>query len=220
MTFIKVNIGCGPEVVADWINYDSSFHVVLSRHRFLKKILYAFRLIPKNVYESSWPYDLIKRTDLRKGLPLSDETVDFIYSSHFIEHLSCTDAIKLLKECYRVLKRGGWIRIIVPDLQVITNKYLKGETDYVLFRESNKSDLSNAFISSLCLTDNRPLLARIFFPGSAHHCMYDFNSLSNLLRKSGFNIIKLRQYREGVTPDIAELDNRPEESLYVEAQKV
>jgi ubiquinone/menaquinone biosynthesis C-methylase UbiE len=157
---------------------------------------------------------------LRKGLPLSDETVDFIYSSHFIEHLSYSDSIKLLKECYRVLKRGGWIRVVVPDLQVITNKYLKGETDYVLFRESNESGLSNAFISSLCLTDNRPHLARIFFPGSAHHCMYDFVSLSDLLKKSGFNIIKKRRYQEGITPDIAKLDNRPEESLYVEAQKV
>jgi predicted SAM-dependent methyltransferase len=219
MANVKVNVGCGSRVVADWINYDSSIHLILSKYHFLKRILYAFRLIPRKVYTTNWPYELIERKNLRKGLPLYDESVDFIFSSHFLEHLSYKDGINLLKDCHRVLKPGGWIRVVCPDLRVITSKYLEGDMDYVLFQVSQKADLSHAFIKSLCLSDSRSLLERIFFPGSLHRCMYDFDSLSNLLAVCGFSIIEKRKYREGVTPDIDKLDNRSEESLYVEAQK-
>jgi len=219
MTSVKVNIGCGPQVAADWINYDSSLHVFLCKYRFIKKILYSMRLISKQVYELSWPSDLIKRIDLRNGLPLRNETVDFVYCSHFLEHLIQNDAKKLLKECHRVLKPGCWMRIAVPDLRVIASKYLERDIDFVLFNVSSKADLSNAFINSLNLSDNRPFLERFLFPGSLHHCMYDYDSLAKLLTNCGFSVIERRRYREGITPDIDLLDNRPEESVYVEARK-
>jgi hypothetical protein len=50
--------------------------------------------------------------------------------------------------------------------------------------------------------------------------MYDFDSLASLLNKYGFSVREKRRFREGITPDIDRLDNRPEESLYVEAQKL
>jgi SAM-dependent methyltransferase len=219
MMQVKVNVGCGPQVVADWINYDSSLHVLLSKYHFIKKLLSSLRLISKQVCEISWPSELIKRVDVRKGLPLVDETVDFIYTSHFIEHLTKTEGLRLFRECYRVLKPGGWIRIVCPDLKLITRRYLEGNLNYVLFQVKHKADLSRAFITSLGLTDNRPFVERIFFPGSLHRSMYDYYSLASLLTESGFSICKRRRYREGITPDIDLLDNRPEESLYVEAQK-
>ena len=36
----------------------------------------------------------------------------------------------------------------------------------------------------------------------------------------GFTNIQKKSYKIGETPDIAFLDNRPEESLYMEAQKL
>ena len=171
------------------------------------------------MYETSWPYKIIRRINLLKGIPLDDETVDFIYCSHFVEHLTHKDVIKLLKDCYRILKPGGWIRVICPDLRIITSKYLEGNTEYVLFK-SKKSDLSHAFIKSLLLSANRSFLERIFFSSNLHCCMYDYNSLSSLLSKCGFACIEKRQYKEGITPDINQLDSRPEESLFVEAQKL
>lgn len=45
-------------------------------------------------------------------LPLSDESQDFVISSHVLEHFF--DPIKALKEWYRVIKNGGYILIIVP----------------------------------------------------------------------------------------------------------
>jgi hypothetical protein len=49
--------------------------------------------------------------------------------------------------------------------------------------------------------------------------MYDFDLLRSELTKAGFSKIERRSYRDGDVPDIALLDNRPEETLYVEATK-
>ena len=49
--------------------------------------------------------------------PTDDSTVDFVYSSHFLEHLYRADAQRILRESFRVLKLGGTIRISVPDLE-------------------------------------------------------------------------------------------------------
>ena len=48
-----------------------------------------------------------------------------VYHSHLLEHFSKCDARKLLKECFRVLKTGGVIRIAVPDLEKIAREYLR-----------------------------------------------------------------------------------------------
>jgi hypothetical protein len=49
--------------------------------------------------------------------------------------------------------------------------------------------------------------------------MYDYEMLRELLQKVGFVSISRNNFREGHTPDIARLDNRPEETLFVEAMK-
>ena len=46
----------------------------------------------------------------------SGDTVDLIYSSHFLEHISFSTGLTVLKECYRILKKGGLMRIVVPDI--------------------------------------------------------------------------------------------------------
>ncbi|MGL4880978.1 MAG: class I SAM-dependent methyltransferase, partial [Waterburya sp.] len=48
-------------------------------------------------------------------LEFEDNTFDFIFSEHFFEHLFLNEAVKLLKECRRILKPHGVIRIVVPD---------------------------------------------------------------------------------------------------------
>lgn len=219
MDFVKVNIGCGSQAIETWINYDSSIFSILQKYKPIKKFLYRLNLISKQAYETNWPYKIIKRVNLLKGVPLADESVDFIYSSHFIEHLTFQEGKNLLKECNRILKPNSWIRVSCPDLQLIVSKYLDKDLSYPIFNVKNSSDLSFAFIKSLCLTDNRSFLSRLLSPGDIHRSMYDFESLSGLLRKCGFNNIERKSFRKGVTPDIERLDNRPDESLYVEAQK-
>ena len=99
---------------------------------------------------------------------------------------------------YRVLKKDGIVRICVPDLEYAISLYQKGHKEQALhyFFTTSKSG---------------------YF--SRHQYMYDFDLLRRLLEKTGFTKIERCLYREGKTPDIDALDNRPEETLYVEASK-
>ncbi len=54
--------------------------------------------------------DIVK--DLERGLPFSDESVDIIFASHFLEHVN--NLIGLMDECWRVLKRNGVLELICP----------------------------------------------------------------------------------------------------------
>ena len=56
--------------------------------------------------------------DLKDGLPVSDNTVDGIYSSFFLEHLP--DTIGVFKEMYRICKNGAVVEFRVPYYQSVT----------------------------------------------------------------------------------------------------
>lgn len=55
------------------------------------------------------PVDIVANGD---NLPLEDESVDFVISSHVIEHFF--DPIKAINEWLRIIKKGGYIFIICP----------------------------------------------------------------------------------------------------------
>lgn len=94
-TLKLVNIGCGAVFHSAWINLD---------------------------IKSTSPD--VKIFDIRRGLPFSSSEIDACYSSHVLEHLTPSQAGKLLAECFRVLRPKGIIRIVVPDLESIVRSYL------------------------------------------------------------------------------------------------
>ena len=92
----KLNLGCGSCFDFDWVNLD-----------YIKS--------NENIIEC----------DLNKGIPYNNNEIDIIYHSHLLEHFSKPNGIEFLRECYRVLKPGGIIRVVVPDLERIATEYLK-----------------------------------------------------------------------------------------------
>jgi len=66
----------------------------------------------------------ILHVNLLKPIPLEDESVDFIYCSHFIEHLTKKQLREFMKECFRVLKKGGILRLVTPDFDEIIKAYI------------------------------------------------------------------------------------------------
>lgn len=191
-------------IAPNWINIDISYNIYLSKLTFLKWILYKSGLISKVVYETNWPPGII-RHDLRKGLPYEDNSVDYIYTSHFLEHVRKNEAITIIKECYRVLKPQGWIRIVVPDFKLLVNKYMKNELSVEDFLKALGMDSKKSFFNFLYSKDR-------------HKFMYDFQSLNTLLIICRFKNIIQKRFRESTIPDIDILDNR-KESLHIDAQK-
>jgi predicted SAM-dependent methyltransferase len=191
-------------VAKGWINVDASLNALIaSWPRSMHKFLY--RLSGSNRYYSLEQYcDLLENHvfmhhDLSHSIPLKDQTVDFIYSSHFLEHLFKHDAERLLTDCHRALKPGGIIRVSIPDLAYAVSLYARGDKEKML---------TDYFF----VEDKHSFLAR-------HKYMYDFELLKALLEKIGFSQVIRCAYQEGRTPDIKLLDNRPDESLFVEAVK-
>lgn len=90
-----LNIGCGPIFHPEWVNID---------------------LISTSPYVQSY--------DIRKGLPFPDAYFKGCYSSHLVEHLARDEACRLLAEISRVLKPGGVVRVVVPDLEMIARIYI------------------------------------------------------------------------------------------------
>jgi ubiquinone/menaquinone biosynthesis C-methylase UbiE len=75
------------------------------------------------------------RIDLVKNpkLPFRDRTKKIIYSAHLIEHLPQATLVILLRECYRVLKPGGRIRIECPDAEKLVELYRKSDEQMMTY---------------------------------------------------------------------------------------
>jgi predicted SAM-dependent methyltransferase len=144
--------------------------------------------------------------DLRKKLPIADASLDYAYTSHFLEHLPLQLARQLMREVFRVLRPGGVARIVVPDLALGSRQYLDA-----LERDPNDPNAAPAFLNWLQLgrTSVR----------DPHCWMYDAPSMGAMLKEIGFANVTVCQYRTGRVPDCEVLDNRPDESLYIEAEK-
>jgi predicted SAM-dependent methyltransferase len=75
-------------------------------------------------------YTTIDRSVGTEVFPLAgyeDGSVDDIYASHVLEHFSHADVPKVLEHWCKKLKPGGRLRVAVPDLGWIADKYIKGE---------------------------------------------------------------------------------------------
>ncbi len=62
--------------------------------------------------------------NLNFGLPFVDNAFHAVYHSHLLEHFPKRYALTFLRECFRVLKTGGIIRVVIPDLERIVRLYL------------------------------------------------------------------------------------------------
>lgn len=85
-----------------------------------------------NRYHKTWTNvdffadsDYVIAHNLLRGIPYPDSTFEVVYHSHVLEHFSRPHAVEFTKECWRVLKPGGIIRIAVPDLESIIHEYQK-----------------------------------------------------------------------------------------------
>jgi len=200
---VKVNAGSSLSVIEGWINVDGSPHVLFAGWPSpVLKLLYKLSDARNWCGETETYLRQLKRYDfvhhnLEYGLPFSDDSVDFVYTSHVLEHFFLESAENVLRDIYRVLKIGGRCRVCVPDLQYT----------YLLYAQGHKEEALSYFFGHRNGEFNK------------HRYMYDFELLAALLEKVGFRSIERCAYQQGLVPDLDRLDDRPEETLYVECVK-
>lgn len=207
MKEIKVNLGCGNQTPEGWINVDYSLGSRLAKVPLFSLFNSQFKL-----FDSSWNPDIFLH-DLRKKFPWSDGEVDIVYSSHTLEHLNKHQGLQFLRECYRVLKKDGLIRIVVPDLRQFVSAYINGDM------------LAEDFVEKLGVwqeehQDSSLKSKLAFFIRFPHQCMYDTDSLVRTMSTIGFECQSKNPFESEICniSDI-ELPERTIDAVIVEGKK-
>jgi len=142
--------------------------------------------------------------DLRNPLPFPTGSVDGIFCSHVLEHFPLDEAMHIVRECRRSLKLNGVFRVAVPDTEPAIRAYLEEDRSYFHGRGHSLGRLLSDHV-----LDN-----------SNHRLLFDFSFMEELLTEGGFGTVKRCSFRQGTWPlsqKMAELDNREDITLFVEA---
>ena len=81
----KLNLGCGNDYREGWTNLDFN------------------HLIKSDVY-----------ADISQKLPFDNDTFDYVYCSHTLEHFEKSQVFKIMEELCRICKKGAIMDIYVP----------------------------------------------------------------------------------------------------------
>jgi predicted SAM-dependent methyltransferase len=151
----KLQLGTGSNVLEGWLNTD----------------IHKFEGVNEIVY-----------LDARRRFPLPDQSFDVVFCEHMLEHIDYRDGLHCLRECFRVLRPGGRIRIATPsldrlarlcggDLTELQSRYVKWVVDTLL-------DDADAYLPALVVNN--------FFQAWGHRFIYDAEALTHSLETAGF----------------------------------
>lgn len=179
-----LHLGCGPKYLQDFVNIDAN------------------------------PFNKIDLwLDVRNGLPFPENCVDSIYSTHMFEHFYPDELQRLLKECFRILKPTGGIRLVVPSLTSAIVAYSQKRHDWFYDDYPRHFDSLGGRFSNFVFCDGQ------------HRTAFDLSYLEEVLQTAGFRGMeeseegRSRLYKE-MPPPYAPADSRElPHSLYVEGFK-
>lgn len=177
---IYVQFGCGLTAPKDWINFDASPTLKIQKIPLFGKLVRRFHSVkfPDNVLYG----------DIIKGLPLKQDSVDYLFCSHTLEHLSLSDFRVALKNSYSLLKYGGSFRVIVPSLRNCAERYLEG------LNTDSRGSIKFMEETMLGVVDRPRGIMGILksYYGNSHHLwMWDELSLKREMADVGFkNIVE------------------------------
>ena len=153
---IKLHLGCGRNILGGWINTD-----------------YNTAKFSGSDY-----------LDVTKKFPYDNNSVDYIFSEHMIEHISYQDGKFMLEESFRVLKSGGKIRISTPDLKFLIKLYNEDKT------ELQKRYIEYSFKEYKLDGNSDTFVINNFHRDWGHIFIYDEKTLKSLFESIGFFDLK------------------------------
>jgi predicted SAM-dependent methyltransferase len=216
---IRLNLGCGAIRPEGWVNADSSFNALLQR------LPIGGKRLAKLFNPIEYSSNNVVYMDVNKPWKYRNESVDIVYASHLFEHLTLKTADLFLRESFRVLKPGGVIRLVVPDLYQICRRYVNE------FEDPEVTDPTVYILWAMNLHKEAQYPKEGFFNRlinefrgypHQHKFMYDAKSLALRLSNAGFKDINMGHY--GFSKYISEINDvegvsESYLSAYVEAIK-
>ncbi len=150
MVMVKINLGSGHFKLDGWVNIDLD--------------------------EQSRPDVLV---NLAANLPFSDEVAEFMHTEDFIDQLDLADAARFLHECHRVLKPGGVLRVLTPDVQQLASLYLNDPAKLkALWHDNVEVPLE---------LDTAAEILNMGMRFAGHTFLYDAETFSALAQRCGFS---------------------------------
>jgi predicted SAM-dependent methyltransferase len=169
----RLHLGAGPHAIPGWLNTD---------------------IRPASL--------AIAYLDATKSFPLPDASMDVVFSEHMIEHVPYGDGVRMLRECARVLRPGGVVRIATPDLAAIVGLY-----------RGDLSDEERAYVewfverNDVRAVGDRPaFVINHFFTSWGHRFLYDRKTLREALEQAGFEAVTEHRPGESEHPELRGLE--------------
>lgn len=203
----RLHLGAGGNILPGWLNTDgvatSSFSTTVETCR-------------ENIF-----------LDVCRRFPIDNSTVSYIFHEHLIEHLSFDNGQIMLKECFRVMKRGGRIRIATPDFDTfvglssddLSDQQRQFIDEYIRLNSSIWShDLAKVVSNKSVFVINHN------FHAWGHQFIYNFATLVDALRQAGFVGTERHTPQRSEDPNLRGLEFRRDivgifDALIVEACK-
>ncbi len=199
---VIVNFGSGPSAPKGFTNIDGSPTVLFARLPLPARAFGSRAEQVRGFRNGQVKYGTARR------IQYGERSLDGFYASHVLEHMGKADCMNLLARVRFWLKPTGILRIVLPDLRKLGNRYTEGHINADQFIE-------NSGLVFDCLG-----FWRILFGHAGHRWMYDAESMTALLKSLGYRNIRRCECGETALEELAALDrcvNRAEESFYVEA---
>ena len=192
----KLQIGAFDQGLEGWVNTDITPHLLVAKIPGLAYLLRGLRLIPEERYRQHrvGAFARLRYLNVVRRFPFGDATFECVYSSHMLEHLHPAAAMHCLSEIHRILKPGGIVRIVVPDLAQLITKYVP--------------ETPEAFLEALFESNQRSTK-------NMHHWQYNEFSMRRSLEAAGFQNVFKESFRRGRCQDLDRIESR-EESLFME----
>jgi predicted SAM-dependent methyltransferase len=161
--------------------------------------------------------------DAARPFPFKAETFDYVFVEHMIEHIDYPMGEAMLRECHRVLRPSGVIRVVTPDFRSLAALYCDGDVGI-------RQDYYDYCLRSFLPPGHPPTRASVanaFFRSWGHQYIYDEETLRLILESTGFANVERRRLGDSGYPALAGLENEERyppglldyESIALEATK-
>lgn len=170
----KMQIGCGSNFLKGWLNTDLNYN------------------------------DKVAFLDAGAKFPVESDTFDYVYSEHLFEHLKLEQQLNMLVESYRILKKGGIMRIATPSLEFLFKLYANPNTlenkQYVNWAVENIPNLEAVNNSIIDIEEHYCYVINNFFKAWGHQMIHNYSSIKKLALQCGYAQVRQCNVGESDVP--------------------
>lgn len=177
----RIQIGCGSNILEGWLNTDLNYN------------------------------DKVAFLDAGAKFPIESDNFDYIYSEHLFEHLKVEEQINMLEESYRILKKGGVMRIATPSLDFLFDLYSNPSTIqnkyYVEWAVKNIPNLETVNNSIIDTEEHHNYVINNFFKAWGHQMLHNYSSIKKLALQCGYTQIRQCNVGESEVSFLQNIEN-------------